>query len=275
MDTHFLFTPYALPPHAHTRHKICRGMARSLWSPWWRRRCLVLLLLVAPAVRSYLPPPHQHQHPPPSKSFDRRHAAANQHPPPSKSLDRRHAAATLASGVAVAWLGVAAVPSMPARAESGRGVPLKGLVNLLRIQGYLTTLKESLEDTLQRGETSAPPELNQQIKYIVNALHIRQSIDEAVALVEPGRNREAAQSAGRSGYEYLSQVVEFSAFDRITRPGGGKYAVLSSPERIEFAVKCLRAAGQELARFFSFFPPAVRDEAQGIYEAYFAPPLSG
>jgi hypothetical protein len=148
------------------------------------------------------------------------------------------------AGVATGLLfgGIVVVPSASARAADSSG-GLKGLVNLLRIRAYIVTLKETLQELLDKGKKSAPAEINQQIKYLVRTIRMAESIQDAAVLVEGGdRERDAARSAGRSGYEYLTQVIEFSGFEDMKRDGVSKYATLSSPERIEFALKCLTAA---------------------------------
>lgn len=170
-------------------------------------------------------------------------ATKEMQPKPRPALHhRRHALQHIAAGVATGLLfgGAVVVPSARAADSSGGR---KGLVNLIRIRAYIVTLKETLQELLDKGEKSAPAEINQQIKYLVRTIRMPESIQEAAVLVEGGdRERDAARSAGRSGYEFLTQVIEFSGFEDMKRDGVSKYATLSSPERIEFALKCLTAA---------------------------------
>ncbi|TFJ82041.1 hypothetical protein NSK_006709 [Nannochloropsis salina CCMP1776] len=183
---------------------------------------------------------------------------------------RRHAlrhALTVSLGVC---LGANLTPRLlPSARAADRSGGRKGLVNILRIRAFIVTLKETLKALVDKGATSAPAEVNQQIKYLVRTVRMPESINEAAMLIESSRDREAARGVGRSGYEYLTQVIEFSGFEDMKREGVSKYATLSSPERIEFALKCLTAAEQELERYFRYFPRAVIADAQGIYESYF------
>lgn len=196
---------------------------------WSRGKVLALVLgvlLSPPFAQAYVKPPI------PSMEM---------HRPKHDALHHRRCAlqhiAGMASGLLL-WGGVA--PSAWAADSSGGR---KGLVNLLRVRAYIVTLKETLQELLDNGEKSAPAEINQQIKYLVRTIRMAESIHEAAMLVEGGdRARDAARTAGRASYEYLTQVIEFSGFEDMKRDGVSKYATLSSPERIQFALKCLAAA---------------------------------
>ena len=214
--------------------------SRRAWHRAWSLACVLALVLAV-----LLDPPNAqayHIVTPPSSIKEMR-------PRPRHTLHHRRHALQHVAGVATGLLfGGALITSSAWAGDSSGG--RKGLVNLLRIRAYIVTLKETLQELLDKGEKSAPAEINQQIKYLVRTIRMAESIQEAAVLVEGGdRARDAARSAGRSGYEYLTQVIEFSGFEDMKRDGVSKYATLSSPERIEFALKCLTAAdaGMELA----------------------------
>jgi len=184
---------------------------------------------------------------------------------------RRHAlrhALTVSLGVCLgANLTSRPLPSARAADRSGGR---KGLVNILRIRAFIVTLKETLKELVDKGATSAPAEVNQQIKYLVRTVRMPESINDAAMLIESSRDREAARGVGRSGYEYLTQVIEFSGFEDMKREGVSKYATLSSPERIEFALKCLTAAeqGAHLAGITTWFHVAYNAVDEGLINTF-------
>ena len=51
----------------------------------------------------------------------------------------------------------------------------------------------------------------------------------------------------------------------------GRFASLTTPERVDFARKCLSAASRELDAFFRAFNPEALAEARNLYQVYFAP----
>ncbi len=208
---------------------------------WSLGKVLALVLGVLfsqlPVAQAYFTPS-----PPPS-------TITEMYPQNHHSLQHRRYTVQHIAGIATGLLfgGAVVPPAWAADSSGGR----KGLVNLLRIRAYIVTLKETLQELLDKGEKSAPADINQQIKYLVRTIRMAESIQEAAVLVEGGdRARDAARTAGRAGYEYLTQVIEFSGFEDMKRDGVSKYATLSSPERIQFALKCLEAAdsGTEMAR---------------------------
>jgi hypothetical protein len=55
------------------------------------------------------------------------------------------------------------------------------------------------------------------------------------------------------------------------KPTISKYNALSSPERVQFALRCLEACDRELEAFFAAFPRSKMEEARAVYSAYFQP----
>jgi hypothetical protein len=80
---------------------------------------------------------------------------------------------------------------------------------------------------------------------------------------------EAAKGHGREAVEYLSSVVEFTGYDELKRPGSGHLARLDTPERVDYAMKALRASLKELDSFLDSFPPEMMQEARSLYAQYF------
>lgn len=101
---------------------------------------------------------------------------------------------------------------------------------------------------------------------------MKSSIEDAVVLLSANgqsTQAEAARAAGRYAYEYLSQIIEFSGYDKLSKPGVGKFSTLASVEKIEFGLKCLEASNKELDKYFGFFPRGTVTEAREVYQMYF------
>lgn len=90
----------------------------------------------------------------------------------------------------------------------------------------IATLVERVE------ETGDPKELRPTAKALVNG--------------RLGACIDRSNPHGRDAIEYLASVVEFDAFDKLTKNYEPKRALMYTPAKIDYSLRAFRAASREL-----------------------------
>ncbi|KAJ1461859.1 hypothetical protein M885DRAFT_507021 [Pelagophyceae sp. CCMP2097] len=93
-------------------------------------------------------------------------------------------------------------------------------------------------------ETKDPSPLRPTAKAILNG-PLRGCLNDAVA------RGDAAAPHARDALEFIATVVEFDAYDKLTKEYEPKSSQVYTPAKIEYSLKALRAADRELASFVS------------------------
>ncbi|CAN0118217.1 unnamed protein product [Heterosigma akashiwo] len=108
-----------------------------------------------------------------------------------------------------------------------------------------------------------------QVKYIVKDLQLRKRVYEASPLLGGGSDR--ARLLGNECIEYLSQIIEFDAFDDINNDTTSRIArkIDLTNQKAAFNLKSLEAADQKLELLMKSFPEIYMEAAEQVYTMYY------
>jgi hypothetical protein len=142
----------------------------------------------------------------------------------------------------------AIVPVTPALARrKPKKSLIASLISLVRTRDSLADLKTSIED----GSTNR--DLRRIMSVLLTGAQLPVTVREAVLWL-PQPEADNAEIFGKEAIEYLDQIIAYEdPMDSSARP---------QSETLQFAVKCVEAAGLKLDKLLMYFPSTEVDNAR-------------
>lgn len=108
--------------------------------------------------------------------------------------------------------------------------------------------REKIAATIAEVEATGKPTLMRpMVKSLLSQGELRGCLSQAA------RAHDAYASHARDALEYLATVVEFDAFDKLTKDYQPKQAEVYTPAKLEYSLRALRAADRELRLWLNKF----------------------